>query len=180
MAGHGHTVLLVPVPALEPFVRARWEHYDPAWVSDDPAFAHAHITLLSPFLAGPLPLDARRALDRLLAGHPAFDFDLRRVATFPNGIVHLLPDPDAGFRRLTADLVAAFPQCPPYAGEFPHPVPHLTLDLARGEVTEASVTRAVAGVVPAVGCRAGRVQLAWYAAGACRVLDEWPLPDPPP
>lgn len=175
MVRPGHTVLLVPVPALEPFVRARWEHYDRTWVSADPRFAHAHVTLLAPFLAPPLTAAARRRLERVLDRHRALDFDLRRVATFPNGIVHALPEPDAGFRRLTADLVAAFPQCPPYAGEFPDPVPHLTLDLVHGEVTEASVKAAVAGVLPAVGCRADRVQLAWYAPGGCRVLHEWPL-----
>ena len=55
------------------------------------------------------------------------------------------------------------------------PVPHLTLDLAHGEVTEASGTAAVADSLPATGCRADRVQLAWYAPGGCRVLAEWPL-----
>jgi len=178
VGGHGHSVLLVPVPGLEPFVRARWEHYDPSWVSDDPAFVHAHVTLLAPFLSPPLPGAARRTLQRALDGHHAFDFDLRRVATFPNGIVHAVPEPDAPFRRLTADLVAAFPQCPPYAGEFPDPVPHLTLDLAHGEVTESSVMCSVGGLLPAVGCRADRVHLAWYEQGGCRVLEEWPLPDP--
>jgi len=171
----GHSVLLVPVPAFEPFVRARWEHYDPAWVSADPAFAHAHVTLLSPFLQPPLDTRALRRLERVLRRHRAFQFELRRIDTFPNGIVHALPDPDDSFRRLTAELVAAFPQCPPYAGEFPDAVPHLTLDLANGEVTEESVTAAVAGLVPATGCRADRVQLAWYAQDGCRILQEWPL-----
>lgn len=171
----GHTVLLVPVPRLEPFVRARWEHYDSAWVSTDPAFAHAHVTVLSPFLNAPLDMGDLQRVERVVRRHCAFEFELRRIDTFPNGIVHALPDPDDGFRRLTADLVTAFPQCPPYAGEFPDPVPHLTLDLAHGDVTEESVTAAVAGLLPATSCRADRVQLAWYAQGGCRVLEEWPL-----
>jgi 2'-5' RNA ligase len=175
VVSEGHTVLLVPVPALEPFVRARWEHYDPTWVSADPRFAHGHITLLSPFLAPPLPAAACRGIEEVLRRQPAFEFELRRIATFPNGIVHALPEPDTGFRRLTAELVEAFPQCPPYAGQFPDPVPHLTLDQVHGEVTEASVRAAVAGMLPARGCRAERVQLAWYAPGGCRVLHEWSL-----
>jgi 2'-5' RNA ligase len=175
VVGLGHTVLLVPVPTLEPFVRARWEHYDPTWVSTDRAFAHAHVTVLSPFLQPPIATGAGRRVERVLRRHRAFEFELRRIDTFPNGIIHALPEPDDGFRRLTAELVAAFPQCPPYAGEFPDPVPHLTLDLAQGEVTEESVTAAVAGLLPATGCRADRVQLAWYAQGGCRVLQEWPL-----
>lgn len=171
----GHTVLLVPAPTLEPFVRARWEQYDPAWVSTDPAFAHAHITVLSPFLQPPLDRDDLQRVERVVRRHSAFEFELRRVDTFPNGIIHVLPDPDDGFRRLTAEMVATFPQCPPYAGEFPDPAPHLTLDLAHGEVTEESVSADVAALLPATGCRADRVQLAWYAQGGCRVLEEWPL-----
>jgi hypothetical protein len=46
----GHTVLLVPVPGLEAFVRARTEHYDRDYVSPDPHFVHAHVTALGPFL----------------------------------------------------------------------------------------------------------------------------------
>jgi hypothetical protein len=175
VAERGHTVLLVPVPRLEQFVRARWEHYDPEWVSTDPAFAHAHVTVLSPFLDPPLDAGDLQRVEQVVRRHRAFEFALRRVDIFPNGIVHALPDPDDGFRRLTAELVAAFPQCPPYAGEFPDPVPHLTLDLAHGEVTEASVTAAVGDFLPATGCRADRVQLAWYAQGGCRVVQEWHL-----
>ena len=176
MVSQGHTVLLVPVASLEPFVRGRWEHYDPTWVSVDPAFAHAHVTLLSPFLPPPLTAAACRRLAQVLLRQPAFAFELRRIATFPNGIVHAVPEPDDGFRRLTAQLVAAFPQCPPYAGEFPDPVPHLTLDQVHDEVTEESVRTAVAGLLPTGPCRADRVQLAWYAPGDCRVLQEWTLP----
>ena len=46
----GHSVLQVPVPGLEPFVRARTEHYDTDYLSADPAFTHAHVTALGPFL----------------------------------------------------------------------------------------------------------------------------------
>ena len=179
--GRGHAVLLVPVPQLEPFIRARWEHYDPAWVSDDPAFAHAHVTLLSPFLAPPLSAGVRRTLLRALSGHHAFRFDLRRIATFPNGIVHALPEPDDGFRRLTADLVAGFPQCPPYAGEFPDPVPHLTLDLAHGEVTEASVACAVAACCPpSAAARTGcSLRGTSRAAAGCSRSGPSPTPSQP-
>ncbi len=44
----GHTCLAVPVPALEDWVRERTAHYDPSFVSTDPGFAHAHLTLLAP------------------------------------------------------------------------------------------------------------------------------------
>src|SRR5690349_11687794 len=151
-AADGHTVLLVPVPELEPFVRERTAHYDAAWLSADPAFVHAHVTLLAPFLDEPLDATSLARLEDVLSQHRAFSFDLSEVATFPNGIVHLLPDPVAPFRALTADLVRAFPQCPPYAGQFPNPTPHLTLDLVHGGVTEAGVRAAVQPWTPARGC----------------------------
>jgi hypothetical protein len=174
-AAEGHTVLLVPVPELEPFVRERTAHYDAAWLSTDPTFVHAHVTLLAPFLAEPLDATSRARLEGVLGRHRAFSFDLSEVATFPNGIVHLLPDPAGAFRALTDDLVRAFPQCPPYAGQFPDPTPHLTLDLVHAGVTEAGVRAAVRPWVPALGCVADRVQLTRYVAGGCRVLEEWAL-----
>ena len=176
----GHSVLLVPVPPLEAFVVSRWQHYDPAWVSTDPAFAHAHVTLLAPFLSGPdlSPRAVGRVAEIARSAVP-FDFRLAELGTFPNGVVHLKPDPAGPFRDLTARLCAAFPQCPPYAGEFPDPEPHLTLDLASEEVTERSTRAALAGTLP-VSCRAERVQLAWYEEGRCHVVAQWRLGEPAP
>jgi hypothetical protein len=169
----GHGVLQVPVPALEPWVRARTESYDPAYVSADPEFGHAHVTALAPFL--PDPDDAQLAAVAAVAARTApFGFELARTGTFPNGIVHLVPEPGGPFRALTARLVEAFPQCPPYEGRFPDPVPHLTLDALSAEVTESSTRAALGDVVP-TRCRAERLQLAWYEPGRCRVLRSWPL-----
>ena len=93
----GHSVLQVPVPALEPFVRARHEHYDRAYLSQDPAFVHAHITVLGPFL-DELD-DASASVIADIAGKVApFDIRLERLATFPDGVIHLLPEPAAPFQ----------------------------------------------------------------------------------
>ncbi|MBC9735049.1 2'-5' RNA ligase family protein [Nocardioides marmotae] len=172
MTWPGHSVLQVPVPPLEAFVRGRHAHYDPAWVSADPAFVHAHVTALGPWLADPGPADLA-VVGEVAAALAPFDVVLERVATFPNGIVHLLPEPDGPFRELTTRLAEAFPQCPPYAGEFA-PVPHLTLDLASAEVTEASIRELLGDLVPAT-CRATSLDLAWYEADGCRLLHRWPL-----
>lgn len=175
----GHTVLLVPVPELEPFVRARAEHYDRDWVSSDPAFTHAHVTALGPFVdatdLSPQVLDRVQAIAS--ATHP-FDFVLETMGTFPNGIIHLVPEPDGPFRDLTARLWAAFPGHPPYAGQFPDARPHLTLDARSGAVCEVSTRTLLGGAVPA-SCRAERLDLAWYEAGNCRVLHTWRLGSEP-
>ena len=171
----GHTVLLVPVPALEPFVRARTRHYDTDYVSSDPRFVHAHVTALAPFLDGAhLSSQARAVVGEIACATEPFDFTLEVVDTFPNGIVHLLPEPSAPFAALTARLWEHFPQCPPYAGRFADVVPHLTLDALSAEVSETSTARLVAPALPA-RCRAERLDLAWYEPGACRILDSWRL-----
>ena len=169
----GHSVLQVPVPPLEPFVRARTEHYDRDYLARDPDHVHAHVTALGPFLPH---VDEAAAIPRTVsaAATGAFDFVLARIATFPNGIIHLVPEPDEVFRELTRRLAAAFPQCPPYAGEFADVRPHLTLDLRSTEVTEASTYDLLGDLVPA-SCRATRLDLAWYEPGACRVLRSWEL-----
>jgi hypothetical protein len=168
-------VLQVPVPALEPFVLARTRHYDTDYVSTDPAFVHAHVTALAPFLPSHALTEAALAtVTRIAASTAPFDVTLEVLDTFPNGIVHLLPEPSAPFAALTATLWAAFPQCPPYAGRFGDVVPHLTLDALSDDVTEESTRRRVAPHLPA-RCRAERLDLAWYEPGACRVLRSWPL-----
>ncbi|MCL2543388.1 MAG: 2'-5' RNA ligase family protein [Nocardioidaceae bacterium] len=168
----GHTVVVVPVPGLEPFVRARWDHYDPRWVSRDPAFTHAHVTVLAPFVADPSPADLE-VLAAIARDTPAFGFALRSVAEFPNGIIHTGPEPAAPFAELTGRVVEAYPGHPPYAGEF-DPVPHLTLDHAAGPVTVDSVRAALGDLLPA-RCRAERLEIHRYAEGDCRVLASWPL-----
>lgn len=170
-----HTVLLVPVPELEPFVRARTEHYDTDWLSSDPAFVHAHVTALGPFLPRPALGPATIAeIERIARVTGPFEFTLAELDTFPNGIIHLVPEPEDPFRDLTARLWAAFPQCPPYAGQFPDVRPHLTLD-ARSDEVSAPSTRALLGDLVPATCRAEQLDLAWYEAGNCRILHSWRL-----
>ncbi|SDT63001.1 2'-5' RNA ligase family protein [Jiangella sp. DSM 45060] len=173
MSRPGYTVLQVPVPALETFVRGRFEHYDRAYVSPDPAFTHAHITALAPFLPAPDPA-ALDTVAAIAAAASPITFTLRRLETFPNGIVYLAPEPADPFRALTEALVAAFPQCPPYGGEFPDVVPHLTLDQLSADVSVASTRDALGGTVP-VTCVADRVDLAWYQPERSRLLASFAL-----
>lgn len=168
----GHSVLQVPVPPMEPWIRERTAHYDLDYLSSDPQFTHAHVTALGPFVDH-LDETTDATVAAIAAQVEPFDFTLARLDTFPNGIIHLLPEPADGFARLTSLLIEAFPDHPPYGGDFP-PVPHLTLDLRHGEVTQESTRSLVGGAVP-VRSRAEWLDLAWYEAGACRLLHRWPL-----
>lgn len=168
----GHSVLQVPVPPLESWVRQRTAFYDTDYVSHDPAFTHAHVTALGPFVASLDPTTSAQVA-AIAAQVEPFDYTLARLATFPNGIIHLVPEPATDFTRLTDLVMKAFPDFPPYAGDFP-PAPHLTLDLRHGDVTEAS-TRALLGNAVPVRARAEWLDLAWYEAGRCHLVHRWAL-----
>jgi 2'-5' RNA ligase superfamily protein len=167
----GHSVIAVPVPELDAFVRARTERYDPSFVSADPEFGHAHLTLLGPWLAAPTGADLA-TVGRIVSDQPPFAYTLAEVRQFPTGVVYLAPEPELPFRRLAERLAAAFPQTPPYAGEFPDSVPHLTLDHA---VTGASAGSVRGELDLPVHAEADRVVLQWWANDDCHVQHTWRL-----
>lgn len=167
----GHTVIAVPVLALDDVVRERTAHYDPSFVSSDPAFVHAHITLLAPWIARPSERDLERVGELLADVRPA-EAALAAVEAFPGGVIHLRPAPEEWFAKLTAALAAEFPQHPPYAGEFPNPVPHLTLDHPDGGVTLEDVRARVEHLLP-VAFVADRVDLQWWDNHDCRLMHSW-------
>ena len=169
----GHTVLAVPVPALDRSVRERTAFYDPSFVADDPAFVHAHITVLAPWVEEPTTRDLD-TVSTIVAAVAPCPVRLARVEAFPGGVIHLPPEPEEPFRKLTAALAAAFPECPPYAGEFPDPAPHLTLDHPAGGVTLDEVRSRVASLLP-VTFTLDRVDLQWWGNGECRWLRSWPV-----
>ena len=169
----GHSVLQVPVPQLEEYVRARTIHHDASYLSTDPTFVHAHVTALGPFV-DELTDDVERRVAAIAAETAPFDFVLERMGRFGDGTLHLLPEPDAAFRALTARLVAEFPEHPPYAGAFTDLIPHLTVDLVSEDVTAESTLALIGAAIPA-RCRAEHLELVWYEPHATRVLHRWRL-----
>ena len=92
----------------------------------------AHITILFPFLDDE-ELD-EAALAAAFAPHRAFDFELARVERFGDDVTYLAPEPDAPFRALTETVRLRWPSHPPYGGEHPDPIPHLTIAETKLEV----------------------------------------------
>ena len=168
-------MLVVAVPPLEDLVRRRTRHYDAAYLSSDPTFAHAHVTLLGPFVdAADLAPAVGAEVARVLRGHAPFTARFEEVAQFPDGMIDLLLHDEEPFGRLTADLAAAFPVYSPYGGRLADPRPHVTLDRAGPDVDVAGVRRWVAELVPVlVDVREAR--LSWYEEDRCRTLASWPL-----
>lgn len=174
----GHTVLAVPVPQLDAYVRARTRHYDGAYLADDPEFGQAHVTLLAPWEREPAA-DDLQVVAELVASVEPFEYGLAELGVFADGIVHLLVDPAGSFAAMTRELRRHFPHLVPYDGRFDHVVPHVTLDALGPDVDLESVRASLAGLVPA-RCRAELVQLQWWQAGHCHVRQTWQLGQPPP
>ena len=166
-------MLVVPVSGVEDFVVERTLRYDASFRSADPAFVHAHVTLLAPWLAEPTGPD----LD-VIAGIAAvadpFDYQLAELAVFADGTIHLVPRPLDPFALLTRAMVAAFPQCPPYAGRFPDPTPHVTLEREAPGITTDSVRAELGDLLPLVDT-ATRIDLQWWDNDDCHVMASWPL-----
>lgn len=169
----GHTVLAVPVPALDEMVRERTAFYDASFVSADPDFVHAHITVLAPWAVQPTAEDLAQ-VKRITQALGPFNVKLSQIGEFADGVIHLRPEPDSQLRDLTSRLVSSFPQFPPYGGKYDGAVPHLTLDRRSATVTPQTVRAALDHLLP-MTITVDRIDLQWWANHGCRRLRTWPL-----
>lgn len=169
----GHAVLQVPVPVLEPAVRARYLRDDPSLLALDPRHIHAHVTVLAPVPAQPTAAQIA-ALRRGFARVGEFDVTLGGVDVFANGIIHVTVSGATGMARLTAAAMAALPGHSPYGGAF-EVCPHVTVDSTMTGATRAGVAAELADLLP-VTVRAQCVELVWYRAREVAVLRRFPLP----
>ena len=110
-----------------------------------------HLTVLYPWVPAPLTAESVEAAARAVAGTGAIELVFDRLGTFPGGVVHAaVADPDAVV-ELMGRVWSAFPDTPPYRGEFSDPVPHLTLaKCAPHELAEtlAEIEEQTATLVP--------------------------------
>lgn len=91
-----------------------------------------------------LTADDHHRLVELAATCTRFSVRVSRSGWFGDSVVYLAPDDPGPLALLTRDVFAAFPDFPPYAGQFGEVVPHLTvghdhsvLDLEAAEHTVA-------------------------------------------
>ena len=68
-----------------------------------------------------------RRLTGIFAAVPAFEHRLVRTSWFGEDVLWLAPDDDAPFRSLTESVHQAFPDYPPFGGQYEDVVPHLTI-----------------------------------------------------
>jgi len=96
-----HTALIIAVPESEASVAELRLAHD----SSAPLGVPAHITILFPF-APPDDVD-EEALERLVAEHSAFDFQLASLEHFDDGVTYLAPVPFEPFVALIRAVAAA-------------------------------------------------------------------------
>jgi 2'-5' RNA ligase len=150
------SAVLVPVPEAEALVGEWRAVYDPKARTGVPA----HITLVVPWVPPEqIKPEHLEELDELLATQEPFDYSLDRVCWFGKRVLWLAPAPAEPFKRLTSVLATRF-DTPPWQGEFPEVVPHLTVGLADYDPGNALSEAAedLAAKLP-VKCRARDVEV---------------------
>ncbi len=86
------------------------------------------MTALFPFVIPDRMSEAvLRQVAEVAAAVAPFDYRFARTGWFGQQVLYLAPDQAEPFRELTERLWAAFPDCPPYGGQFEEVIPHLTI-----------------------------------------------------
>jgi 2'-5' RNA ligase len=132
----------------------------------------AHVTILFPFMSPErITPNVVHAAAEAFAVVPSFEFILNEVRRWPK-TTYLAPEPKQPFIQLTRAVTEEFPEYPPYAGEHPEIVPHLTVahgDVQAAETAEGELRAALQSSGPIRGfCR--EVELIENSSGAWRTM----------
>lgn len=145
----GHTVIQVPVPALEPIAQRLGL-----------TLVYPHITMLGPFVdRSDVDQNFVSSIREIVMPIHAFGFEFSAVGRFGDGLTYPAPDPVEPFIRITEMLFAAFPQCPPYGGAFDEVVPHASI----GEALPEDAVTALRELLP-INTAGDAVTLTWWIA----------------
>lgn len=136
------SALLVVCPEVDRHVRTERSRLDKAAQDGIPS----HFTVIYPFkpLEHMTAADHRR-LEELTQAHETFSIRLGRTGWFGRDVLFLAPDDPDPISQLIRRVGTAFPDHPPYGGQYAEPVPHLTVGhghpVTELELAERSVSR---------------------------------------
>jgi 2'-5' RNA ligase len=117
------SALLIVVPEVEPLIGDVRRRY-----TAEGAHVPAHLTLLNPFFAPAETTPAvRRRVAEVVGAFPSFGLSLTRLASFPQGVLYLTPEPATPVIELITRLRNAFPEVAPYWDGYEEVVPHVTI-----------------------------------------------------
>jgi hypothetical protein len=167
------SALIVVVPEAETLVSAMRRRFDESARQGVPA----HVTVLFPFME-PERIDAAvlEKCARTVCTHKKFAFRLHRVGRFPF-TAYLEPEPKESFIALTQGLAHAFPDYPPFRGEFTSIIPHLTVaqgNALEAETTARELTSSLKSAGP-VSCFCAAVTLIENCSGQWKPMSAFPL-----
>lgn len=118
------SAVVIAVPAAERAVKEHRARFDRAAAWGVPA----HVTVLYPFVPpAELDEDVLRTLAEAARTVPRFRAEWNATGWFGEDVLWLAPDPVEPFRALTTAVFRAFPDFPPYSGEYEDLTPHLTV-----------------------------------------------------
>jgi 2'-5' RNA ligase len=163
--------LVLVVPELAPLIDDLRAKHDPAARQGMPA----HVTVLYPFMA-PVKLGPpkRRRLAEVIAGCPPFELTFAKVGRFPE-VLWLAPEPAEPIVALVRAITAAFPDYPPYGGQFETVIPHVTVALGDSLDLGALEPELRARFARPVSCRVDEVALFTTVRRTWREIDRFPL-----
>jgi 2'-5' RNA ligase len=162
------TALVALFPELEPLL-GPWRR---RYTGDGPRGMPPRVTVIFPFADSAEADDLLEPLGRVFGAFAPFEIALRETARFP-GLLYLRPDPGDTFVAITEALVHAFPDFPPYSGEFAEIVPHVTVAQGGDELL-AATERQLEQQLP-VKSRVERAWLVEDTAGGWRRHTAFPL-----
>lgn len=162
------TAVVVLLPELEPLI-GDWRR---RYTRDGARGMPPHVTLVIPFADTSQIDDRLGALGRLFETLAPFQVTFSATACFP-GLLYLRPEPEEPFVGLTEGLIEAFPEFPPYGGEFDEIVPHATIAEADDE-TLAGIAQALSPHLP-VMARVDRVWVVGDTPSGWRRQTAFPL-----
>jgi hypothetical protein len=138
----GASAIVVLVPEAEPVVAGHRLRHDPAALG-----VAAHVTILYP-IRNVIDDSTRARVAEIGTSFASFAASFATVGRFAGEVVWLRPDPSEPFSALIAAFVEAFPDCPPYGGTVPDPVPHLTVADGVDRSTADSLERTLVERLP--------------------------------
>ena len=141
------TAILITVPELAAYTD-RWRSVSRSSARPQVPLTELippHVTVLVPWVAEPIDADVAR-LRAAVADVEPFELSFPTAGQFPNGTAWLKPEPFDQVRGLLLKVFQAFPECPPYGGDFQDPHPHLTISSSAqgGPVVVAEANAALA------------------------------------
>jgi 2'-5' RNA ligase len=120
--------LVLLTPALDDRFGDLRAVHDPAARQGMPA----HATVLYPFMDPKLITPQVRArLAEAIAGAGRLELTFAKAGRFPEAL-WLAPEPTGPMVALTRAIAAAFPDYPPYGGQFETVIPHVTIAMGEG------------------------------------------------